>query len=207
MKLKSFYQKLKPEAGCDEAGRGCLAGPVVAAAVIFPPKFFHSLINDSKKMSRQQRDEAAEIIKKKSIAWSIGVCSVEEIDEINILNASIRAMHKALYALKVPPAFIIVDGNRFHPYKNLQHKTHVKGDGKFLSIAAASILAKTYRDELMEKLHEDFPFYKWNSNKGYPTIAHRYAIRQYGATEHHRKTFNLLGLAKQGELEFQRAWL
>ncbi len=180
------------EAGCDEAGRGCLSGPVVAAAVILPEGFYHPLLNDSKQVSKKHRDELKPYIIENALDWAVGVCSPKEIDEINILNASILAMHKALSQLKILPEFIAVDGNRFKKYAEIPHATQIKGDGRFLNIAAASILAKTFRDEIMEELHLEYPQYAWNSNMGYPTIAHRNAIREFGATKHHRMTFQLL---------------
>jgi ribonuclease HII len=180
------------EAGCDEAGRGCLSGPVVAAAVILPEGFYHPLLNDSKQVSKKHRDELKPYILENALDWAVGVCSPKEIDDINILNASILAMHKALGQLQILPEFIAVDGNRFKKYQDIPHATQVKGDGRFLNIAAASILAKTFRDEMMEELHLEFPQYAWNSNMGYPTIAHRNAIREFGATKHHRMTFQLL---------------
>jgi ribonuclease HII len=180
------------QAGVDEAGRGCLAGPVVAAAVILPEGFYHPLLNDSKQINRSTRDQLRKIIEQESLSWAVGICSPEEIDELNILWASVAAMHKALHLLKVPFDSIAVDGNRFKPFKDIPHKTEVKGDARFLHIAAASILAKTHRDELMEKLHEEFPKYGWNSNAGYPTVAHRNAIREWGPCLHHRKSFRLL---------------
>jgi len=180
------------EAGCDEAGRGCLSGPVVAAAVILPEGFYHPLLNDSKQVSKKHRDELKPYILENALDWAVGVCSPKEIDDINILNASILAMHKALGQLQILPEFIAVDGNRFKKYAEIPHATQIKGDGRFLNIAAASILAKTFRDEIMEELHLEFPQYAWNSNMGYPTIAHRNAIREFGVTKHHRMTFQLL---------------
>ncbi len=180
------------EAGCDEAGRGCLAGPVVAAAVILPQGFFHPLLNDSKQVSKRGRGILREIIEKEALSWGIGVCSPEEIDSINILNASILAMHKALDKLVISFDSIAIDGNKFKPYKNINYSTQIKGDGRFVNIAAASILAKTHRDEIMNKLHEEYPFYGWDSNMGYPTVKHRDAIRENGACKHHRKSFQLL---------------
>ena len=180
------------EAGCDEAGRGCLAGPVVAAAVILPGNFQHPLLNDSKQVSKKHRDELKPYIIENALAWAVGICSPMEIDEINILNASILAMHKAIYQLKIKPEFIAVDGNRFKKYHDIPHATQIKGDARFLNIAAASILAKTFRDEIMENLHLEFPQFGWHSNMGYPTIAHRNAIREFGTTIHHRMTFQLL---------------
>ncbi len=180
------------QAGVDEAGRGCLAGPVVAAAVVLPEGFYHPLLNDSKQINRSTRNQLRGIIEQESLGWAVGICSPEEIDELNILWASVAAMHKALHLLKVPFDSIAVDGNRFKPFKDIPHKTEVKGDARFLHIAAASILAKTHRDELMEKLHEEFPQYGWNRNAGYPTVSHRNAIREWGPCEHHRKSFRLL---------------
>lgn len=180
------------EAGCDEAGRGCLAGPVVAAAVILPDGFHHPLLNDSKQVSKKHRDELKPYIIENALAWAVGICSPLEIDEINILNASILAMHKAIDQLKIKPEFIAVDGNRFKKYHDIPHATQIKGDARFLNIAAASILAKTFRDEIMENLHLEFPQFAWHSNMGYPTIAHRNAIREFGTTIHHRMTFQLL---------------
>ena len=180
------------EVGCDEAGRGCLSGPVVAAAVILPNDFHHPWLNDSKQVGKSHRNALREFIEKEALYWAIGVCSPEEIDQINILNASILAMHRAIEKLGTIPEFIAVDGNRFKPYPNIPHQTEVKGDGRFLHIAAASILAKTHRDEIMENLHQEFPQYGWNQNAGYPTIAHRNAIRTHGITPHHRKSFRLL---------------
>lgn len=180
------------EAGCDEAGRGCLAGPVVAAAVILPADFSHPFINDSKQLSEKCREELRDVIMTQAMAWGIGICSPEEIDEINILNASILAMHRALDALTVRPECIIVDGNRFKPYHDIPAQTVIKGDGKYANIAAASILAKTERDHIMASMADDYPAYDWKSNKGYPTKAHRDAIRLYGPTPLHRMSFTLL---------------
>ena len=191
--LASHYYTGKVEAGCDEAGRGCLAGSVYAAAVIFPEGYENEELNDSKQLTDRRRKMLREIIERDAVAWAVGVVTPEEIDRINILNASILAMHRALDQLQVRPEAIIVDGNRFKPYQQLPHTTIVKGDGKYLSIAAASILAKTYRDDYMDKLAEEYPQYDWLSNKGYPTKKHREAIRQYGITPYHRKTFNMLG--------------
>lgn len=190
--LLPYYQEGVVEAGCDEAGRGCLAGPVYAAAVILPPDYHNELLNDSKQLSAHRRDMLRTIIEREALAWAVGVVDNEEIDHINILNASILAMHRALDQLTVRPEAIIVDGNRFKPYQGLPHTTIVKGDGKYMSIAAASILAKTHRDECMMRLHEHYPQYHWDSNKGYPAPAHRQAIRQYGTTPYHRLTFQLL---------------
>ena len=191
--LASHYYEGKIEAGCDEAGRGCLAGSVYAAAVILPSDYQNDLLNDSKQLTEKKRYQLREIIQRDAVAWAVGIVSPDEIDKINILNASILAMHRALDQLKVRPEAIIVDGNKFKPYQNLPHTTIVKGDGKYLSIAAASILAKTYRDDYMNELAKDFPQYDWLSNKGYPTKKHRDAIRQYGITPYHRKSYNLLG--------------
>ncbi len=200
--LASHYYEGKVEAGCDEAGRGCLAGSVYAAAVIFPENYQNEELNDSKQLTDKRRKQLREIIQRDAVAWAVGIVSPEEIDKINILNASILAMHRALDQLKVRPEAVIVDGNRFKPYQSLPHTTIVKGDGKYLSIAAASILAKTYRDDYMDKLAEEYPQYDWLSNKGYPTKKHREAIRQYGITPYHRKTFNMLGDG-QLSLEFE----
>ena len=188
--LKSYYLESTLEAGCDEAGRGCLAGPVFAAAVILPVGFDNNLLNDSKKVSPLNREKLRIIIEKEAIAYAVSSCSNQEIDTINILNASILAMHRALDQLQVKPGHIIVDGNRFKPYSNIKHKCIIKGDSKFKSIAAASILAKTYRDEFMQKVHVEFPYYGWTENKGYPTLAHREAIQKFGLCKLHRKTFN-----------------
>ena len=194
-----FQEKGLVEAGCDEAGRGCLAGSVYAAAVIFPEDYQNEELNDSKQLTAKQRKKLRNIIERDATAWAVGVVTPEEIDKINILNASILAMHRALDQLKVRPEAVIVDGNRFKPWQNVRYATIVKGDGKYLSIAAASILAKTYRDDYMEALAEEFPQYDWMSNKGYPTKKHRDAIRQYGITPYHRKSFNMLG---DGQLSF-----
>jgi len=191
--LKTCYSEGIAEAGCDEAGRGCLAGPVVAAAVILPDGFNHPLLNDSKKLSEKQRNEAAGMIRASAMAWATGVVEVEEIDRINILNASIMAIHKALDGLKILPGHILVDGNRFHVYRDILHTCIVKGDGKYTSIAAASILAKTSRDAHMMRLHKVYPVYHWDRNKGYPTKQHRQAIHDAGITEHHRRSFRLAG--------------
>ena len=191
--LKNHFYEGKVEAGCDEAGRGCLAGSVYAAAVILPPDYQNELLNDSKQLTERRRYELRDIIQHDAVAWAVGIVTPEEIDRINILNASILAMHRALDQLTVRPEAIIVDGNRFKPYQKLPHTTIVKGDGKYLSIAAASVLAKTYRDDYMNLLAEEYPQYDWLSNKGYPTQKHRDAIRQYGLTSYHRKSFNLLG--------------
>lgn len=180
------------EAGCDEAGRGCLAGPVYAAAVILPPGFSHPLLNDSKKLTEKQRDLLRPIIESEALAWGVGIVTPAEIDQINILNASILAMHRALDSLTVTPDSIIVDGNRFKPYRDIAWQTIVKGDGKYADIAAASVLAKTHRDEAMMNLHKQFPQYHWDRNKGYPTPDHRAAIAANGASPHHRMSFRLL---------------
>ena len=190
--LPNCYISGRYEAGCDEAGRGCLAGPVYAAAVILPDDFHHPLLNDSKQLTEARREKLRPIIEAEAIAWAVGIVSPQEIDKINILNASILAMHRALDGLSIVPGAIIVDGNRFKPYGDIEWTTFVKGDGRFGNIAAASILAKTHRDECMCKLHEEFPQYGWNINKGYPTKAHRAAIASHGATEHHRQSFRLL---------------
>ncbi len=194
MSLFAYYKKNQIEAGCDEAGRGCLSGPVVASAVILPKKFNHPLLNDSKKLTEKQREILFPIIKANSIAYGIGVVSHEEIDKINILQASFLAMHRAIDQLKHKPEFLLIDGNRFNPYEKIPHECIIKGDGKYQSIAAASVLAKVERDKIMQKLHLEFPQYDWQKNKGYPTINHREAIRNYGITPYHRKTFQLLPL-------------
>ena len=180
-------------AGCDEAGRGCLAGPVYAAAVILPPDYENSLLNDSKQLTARQRYQLRTEIERDAVAWAVGIVTAEEIDQMNILRASITAMHRAIDQLIVRPQELIIDGNRFYKYHDLPHTCIVKGDGKYLAIAAASILAKTYRDDCMTRLHEEFPQYGWNHNAGYPTPEHRAAIREYGTTPYHRMTFNLLG--------------
>ena len=195
--LESHYYKDLVEAGCDEAGRGCLAGSVYAAAVILPPDYNNPLLNDSKKLTERRRYALRDAIMEDAVAWAVGVVTPDEIDKINILRASFLAMHRALDGLKVRPEAIIVDGNRFVPYHDLPYTTIVKGDGKYLSIAAASILAKTYRDDYMDALAEEYPQYDWKGNKGYPTRKHRAAIKEYGTTPYHRLTFNLLG---SGEL-------
>ena len=191
--LRNNYYEGMVEAGCDEAGRGCLAGSVYAAAVILPPDYHNELLNDSKQLTEKRRYALREAIQRDAVAWAVGVVTPEEIDNINILNASILAMHRALDQLAVRPEAVIVDGNRFKPYGNVPFSTIVKGDGKYLSIAAASILAKTYRDDYMGKLDEEYPQYDWKSNKGYPTKKHRDSIRKFGTTPYHRRTFNLLG--------------
>ncbi len=191
-RLLSYHQTELLEAGCDEAGRGCLAGPVVAAAVILPRDFFHPVLNDSKKLSRKKREGLVDEIKREAIAWAVGEVDHTEIDEINILNASFLAMHRAIDSLKTPPEMLLIDGNRFNAYKDLPHACMIKGDGRFFSIAAASVLAKTYRDALMDDLHQQYPQYGWASNAGYPTVAHRQAIKAHGATPFHRQSFRLL---------------
>lgn len=181
------------EAGCDEAGRGCLAGAVYAAAVILPPDFRNELLNDSKQLTEKQRYALRGVIEREASAWAIGIVSPEEIDKINILNASFLAMHRAIDGLKIRPKHLLIDGNRFNPYQGVPYTTVVKGDGKYMSIAAASVLAKTYRDDYMNRLHEEFPVYDWVHNKGYPTPKHRSAIVEHGITPYHRKSFNLIG--------------
>ena len=190
--LPTCYISGRYEAGCDEAGRGCLAGAVYAAAVILPDDFHHPLLNDSKQLTESKREKLRPIIEAEALTWAVGIVTAQEIDEINILNASILAMHRALDGLSMAPGAIVVDGNRFKPYGDIPHETFVKGDGRFGNIAAASILAKTHRDEYMCRLHEEFPQYGWNVNKGYPTKAHREAIEQYGVTPHHRLSFRLV---------------
>ena len=198
--LESHYYKDMIEAGCDEAGRGCLAGSVYAAAVILPPNYQNADLNDSKKLTDKKRKALREQIERDAVAWAVGVVTPEEIDQINILNASFLAMHRALDQLKVRPEAVIVDGNRFKPYQDLPYTTIVKGDGKYLAIAAASILAKTYRDDYMDALAEEYPQYDWKSNKGYPTKKHRAAIKEFGTTSYHRMSYNLLGT---GELSLE----
>lgn len=190
--LKRYHTKGLIEAGCDEAGRGCLAGPVVAAAVILPNSFKHPLLNDSKKLSEKQRDLLRPIIEDKALAWAVGVLDNKEIDEVNILKASFYAMHRAVDQLDMQLDALLIDGNRFIQYKEVEHHCIVKGDGKYMSIAAASVLAKTYRDEIMQNYHEEFPQYNWRKNKGYPTKEHRDAIKEFGATKYHRMSFTLL---------------
>lgn len=197
MALLPFHQAELLEAGCDEAGRGCLAGPVFAAAVILPKDFYHPLLNDSKQVPENQRDTLREIIQKESLAWAVAEVSAVEIDQINILKASLLAMHRALDLLDTRPKFILVDGNKFHPYPATSHLCVVKGDGKYASIAAASILAKTHRDEAMQRLHQEFPVYRWQQNKGYPTESHREAIRKHGISPWHRRSFQLLPANEQ----------
>jgi len=189
--LKPFYQNLHPEAGCDEAGRGCLAGPVFAAAVILPPNFADPVLNDSKQIKEKTRYALRDMIQKVAISWAVAKIDAPEIDEINILNASIKAMHLALDQLKKKPSFIIIDGNRFKPYKKIPHATIIKGDGQYFSIAAASILAKTYRDDFMLEYHEKYPHYNWKKNKGYGTLDHRRAIAAFGRCPLHRESFQL----------------
>ncbi len=190
--LLPFLNKGVYEAGCDEAGRGCLAGPVFAAAVILPTDFECELLNDSKKLTEKQRYALRPLIEEKALAFAVGIVSEKEIDKINILQSSFLAMHRAIDQLKIRPEHLIIDGNRFKTYEDIPHTTVVKGDGKFLSIAAASVLAKTYRDDYMEKIHEQYPVYLWNKNKGYPSKAHRAAIEEHGPCEHHRMSFRLL---------------
>jgi ribonuclease HII len=197
MALLPYHQAELLEAGCDEAGRGCLAGPVFAAAVILPSDFYHPLLNDSKQVTENQRDTLRSIIEKESLAWAVAEVSAFEIDQTNILKASLLAMHRALNALSTRPQFILVDGNRFHPYPATPHLCVVKGDGKYASIAAASILAKTHRDEAMSRLHAEYPQYQWHQNKGYPTELHREAIRQHGISPWHRRSFQLLPASEQ----------
>ena len=189
--LKPFYQTLHPEAGCDEAGRGCLAGPVFAAAVILPPDFVDPVLNDSKQIKEKTRYALRDMIQKVAISWAVAKIDAPEIDEINILNASIKAMHLSLDQLKKKPSFIIIDGNRFKHYKKIPHATIIKGDGQYFSIAAASILAKTYRDEFMLEHHEQYPHYNWKKNKGYGTLDHRRAIAAFGRCPLHRESFRL----------------
>lgn len=190
--LKLYAKKGRIEAGCDEAGRGCLAGPVFAAAVILPKGFKNKILNDSKKLSEKNRDELRLVIEAEAAAWSVASVSPKEIDKINILNASFLAMHRAVAALKIKPEFLLIDGNRFNPFKDYDYECIIKGDGKFASIAAASILAKTHRDEYMLKQSKKHPQYDWHTNKGYPTKAHRAAIEEHGATKLHRRSFKLL---------------
>jgi len=196
--LLPYLHKDLIEAGCDEAGRGCLAGSVYAAAVILPKDFKNELLNDSKQLSEKHRYQLREIIQKEALAWAVGIVTPEEIDEINILNASFLAMHRAVDQLSIVPQHLLIDGNRFKKYKDIPHTTVIKGDGKYLSIAAASILAKTYRDDYMNQLHAEFPDYAWNQNKGYPTKKHREMIAKVGTSPYHRMSYNLLG---DGQLE------
>ena len=197
--LLPYLQENRIEAGCDEAGRGCLAGAVYAAAVILPPDFKNEMLNDSKQLTEKQRYALRSVIEESALAWAVGIVSPEEIDQINILNASFLAMHRAIDQLKIRPEHLLIDGNRFNPYPNISHTTIVKGDGKYLSIAAASILAKTYRDDYMNQLHREYPVYDWDHNKGYPTKKHRAAIAEHGISPYHRKSYNLLG---NGQLTF-----
>lgn len=199
--LLPYYKEGVIEAGCDEAGRGCLAGSVYAAAVILPPDYHNTLLNDSKQLTAKQRYRLREEIERDAVAWALGIVTSQEIDEMNILRASITAMHRAIDGLKLRPQNLIIDGNKFFPYPGVPHTTIVKGDGKYLSIAAASILAKTYRDDYMKKLHQEYPFYGWDHNAGYPTKEHRQGIEVHGTTPYHRMSFNLLG-AVQLELPF-----
>ena len=210
--LLPYLQAGRLEAGCDEAGRGCLAGPVFAAAVILPLDIEEriargesglSLLNDSKQLTEKQRYQLRPIIEKEALAWAVGICTHEEIDKLNILHASIEAMHRAVRDLSVKPEYLLIDGNRFHPFPGIPHETIVKGDGKMMSIAAASILAKTYRDDFMVKLHDEFPYYDWATNKGYPTKKHRAGITQHGASPYHRMSFTLLPEQKQLEIPFE----
>lgn len=191
--LLPYLQENRIEAGCDEAGRGCLAGAVYAAAVILPPDFKNEMLNDSKQLTEKQRYALRSVIEESALAWAVGIVSSEEIDQINILNASFLAMHRAIDQLKIRPQHLLIDGNRFNPYPGIPHTTIVKGDGKYLSIAAASILAKTYRDDYMNELHREYPVYDWDHNKGYPTKKHRAAIAAHGISPYHRKSYNLLG--------------
>ena len=199
-RLLPFFKDNTIEAGCDEAGRGCLAGPVFAAAVILPPDFDSDLLNDSKILTEKQRFELRPLIEKEALAWAVEAVSNEEIDEVNILNASFLAMNRAVQKLKIRPGHLLIDGNRFRPQNDIPFTCMIKGDGRFFSIAAASILAKTYRDDFMEMIHSEFPVYDWKKNKGYPTLKHREAIRKYGISKYHRKTFRLLN--EQLELNF-----
>lgn len=201
--LAAYHTAGRVEAGCDEAGRGCLAGPVVAAAVVLSPDFYHPLLNDSKQLNEKQRDTLRLLVEREALYWAVASVAPDEIDRINILNASFAAMHRALDQLPILPDCILVDGNRFKPYKSLEHLCVVKGDGKFAAIAAASILAKTHRDEIMARLHLDFPDYQWATNKGYPTLDHRAAIARMGASPHHRLSFRLLPEERQLELPFE----
>ena len=202
--LLPYYYKDKTEAGCDEAGRGCLAGSVYAAAVILPKDYHNDLLNDSKQLTAHQRYLLRETIEHDAIAWAVGVVTAQEIDKMNILRASITAMHRAIDQLAVRPEALIIDGNRFYPYHDLPYTTIVKGDGKYLSIAAASILAKTYRDDYMRELHKEYPYYGWDHNAGYPTKEHRQGIAEHGLSPYHRLTFNQLG---DGQLSFDFEFL
>jgi len=199
--LLPYLHRSQIEAGCDEAGRGCLAGAVFAAAVILPPDFQCEKLNDSKQLTEKQRDALRPLIEKEALAWAVGIASPAEIDKINILNASILAMHRALDQLSIRPQQLLIDGNRFRKYQDIPHTTIIKGDGKYLSIAAASILAKTHRDEYMLRLHDEFPQYDWNHNKGYPTEKHRQAIAETGTTPYHRMSFSLLPVDNQLALD------
>ena len=198
--LKPYFYRNLVEAGCDEAGRGCLAGPVVAAAVILPKKFRHPVLNDSKKLTARQRAILKDEIINSAIAWNVAFIDNDEIDKLNILRASIKAMHVAIEGLPKIPQFLLIDGNTFYKYKEIPHKTIIKGDGLYFSIAAASVLAKTFRDEFMEKIHFEYPEYGWNKNKGYPTLFHRSAIMKHGITPYHRKSFSLYD--RQMSIEF-----
>ena len=189
MLLNNYYPG-KTEAGCDEAGRGCLAGPVFAAAVVLPDNFKNELLNDSKKLTEKQRDGLRKVIEKEALSWAVATVNAQEIDDINILNASFLAMHRAIEKLNITPDYLLIDGNRFKPYKKIPHHCIIKGDGKYLSIAAASILAKTHRDEFMKKIDIEYPDYLWKKNKGYPTLQHKMAIQKHGFTPYHRRTFN-----------------
>ncbi len=200
--LVGYLHKDLIEAGCDEAGRGCLAGPVFAAAVILPKDFSCEELNDSKQLTEKQRYTLREVIEKESLAWGLGIVSPGEIDKINILNASFLAMHRAIESLCIIPQYLLIDGNRFKPYPAIPHTCVVKGDGKFLSIAAASVLAKTYRDDYMMQLHYEFGMYGWDKNKGYPTVRHRDGIARFGTTPHHRMTFSLLPEERQLSIDF-----
>ncbi|MDD6378392.1 MAG: ribonuclease HII [Prevotella sp.] len=203
MLASHYFNEYELEAGCDEAGRGCLAGSVYAAAVVFPKDYHNEELNDSKKLTAHRRYELRKVVERDALAWAVGVVTPEEIDKINILNASILAMHRALDQLTVRPEAVIVDGNRFKPYRDLPYTTIVKGDGRYLSIAAASILAKTFRDDYMDALAEEYPQYDWKSNKGYPTKKHREAVRRYGPTPYHRMSFNLLGGTGELSIDFK----
>lgn len=190
--LSPYLEAGRVEAGCDEAGRGCLAGPVYAAAVILPDGYVNEMLNDSKQLSESKRDSLRAVIERDAVAWGVGIATAEEIDAVNILNASFLAMHRAIDSLAVKPQHLLIDGNRFKPYRNIPHTCIVKGDGKMMSIAAASILAKTHRDEFMKKIHGEYPVYGWNINKGYPTKSHRWAIEEYGISPYHRRSFRML---------------
>ncbi len=190
--MLQHFKSQKIICGVDEAGRGCIAGPVVAAAVILPRNFRHDFLNDSKQLTEKQRSELRPIIEKYAIAFGVGIIDNHKVDEVNILQATYLAMHQAIDKLEKKPELLIIDGNRFKPYKTLEHQTIIKGDGKYIEIAAASVLAKTYRDEIMEKLHLEFLVYNWKKNKGYPTIEHRKAVKEFGSCEYHRQTFQLL---------------